>query len=132
MIRRPPRSTLFPYTTLFRSAHPVVETDSLGLERPLDAERGELVGDHPERPAGAVGGPVGGSEGQDLRRGLAFVARAEHAVAALGPDRIRSEFGGPPRPFGGDDDPAPHHGVFSQFRHSVASWGARRRQMFFL
>src|SRR2546430_6365679 len=23
MIRRPPRSTLFPYTTLFRSAHPV-------------------------------------------------------------------------------------------------------------
>src|SRR5688572_32415175 len=24
MIRRPPRSTLFPYTTLFRSGHPVV------------------------------------------------------------------------------------------------------------
>src|SRR3712207_9351656 len=24
MIRRPPRSTLFPYTTLFRSAHPAV------------------------------------------------------------------------------------------------------------
>src|SRR5256885_9547120 len=24
MIRRPPRSTLFPYTTLFRSDHPVV------------------------------------------------------------------------------------------------------------
>src|SRR5258708_14266335 len=24
MIRRPPRSTLFPYTTLFRSAHPLV------------------------------------------------------------------------------------------------------------
>src|SRR2546425_7152014 len=26
MIRRPPRSTLFPYTTLFRSADPVRET----------------------------------------------------------------------------------------------------------
>src|SRR3712207_7780816 len=25
MIRRPPRSTLFPYTTLFRSAYPVVK-----------------------------------------------------------------------------------------------------------
>src|SRR5438045_6574748 len=25
MLRRPPRSTLFPYTTLFRSAHTVVE-----------------------------------------------------------------------------------------------------------
>src|SRR3712207_7870289 len=32
MIRRPPRSTLFPYTTLFRSAH-----DAAGLRRdPLD------------------------------------------------------------------------------------------------
>src|SRR2546430_9992733 len=30
MIRRPPRSTLFPYTTLFRS-----------VERPLHADRGE-------------------------------------------------------------------------------------------
>src|SRR3712207_7366814 len=30
MIRRPPRSTLFPYTTLFRSSsHPVVETGRL-------------------------------------------------------------------------------------------------------
>src|SRR2546422_5789140 len=29
MIRRPPRSTLFPYTTLFRSAHPA---DRLGQE----------------------------------------------------------------------------------------------------
>src|SRR6266853_3289741 len=27
MIRRPPRSTLFPYTTLFRSSHPVDFTD---------------------------------------------------------------------------------------------------------
>src|ERR1017187_10930824 len=25
MIRRPPRSTLFPYTTLFRSRHPLLE-----------------------------------------------------------------------------------------------------------
>src|SRR3712207_8137192 len=38
MIRRPPRSTLFPYTTLFRSAEgfeppsSVLETDSLAIE----------------------------------------------------------------------------------------------------
>src|SRR5260221_5086931 len=25
MIRRPPRSTLFPYTTLFRSSHPLIQ-----------------------------------------------------------------------------------------------------------
>src|SRR3712207_7405809 len=41
MIRRPPRSTLFPYTTLFRSVHeeelPLVVTDVLPEpERPLD------------------------------------------------------------------------------------------------
>src|SRR2546427_7201077 len=44
MIRRPPRSTLFPYTTLFRSrakypaAHPPEVHRELGRERP----RGEL------------------------------------------------------------------------------------------
>src|SRR5256885_10141970 len=30
MIRRPPRSTLFPYTTLFRSQRPCRRPDSLG------------------------------------------------------------------------------------------------------
>src|SRR3712207_6884306 len=31
MIRRPPRSTLFPYTTLFRSRHLVAGPDAAGL-----------------------------------------------------------------------------------------------------
>ena len=31
MIRRPPRSTLFPYTTLFRSATTVNQADARGL-----------------------------------------------------------------------------------------------------
>src|SRR2546430_12546880 len=43
MIRRPPRSTLFPYTTLFRSA--------LGL-RPLESE--QLVLPPTPRPAEAI------------------------------------------------------------------------------
>src|SRR5258707_5867274 len=36
MIRRPPRSTLFPYTTLFRSVLPLVDSISVspGLMRP--------------------------------------------------------------------------------------------------
>src|SRR5256885_8332882 len=36
MIRRPPRSTLFPYTTLFRSVHLLCGRDTLGscLDRP--------------------------------------------------------------------------------------------------
>src|SRR5256885_12836482 len=33
MIRRPPRSTLFPYTTLFRSLHASGATATIGAER---------------------------------------------------------------------------------------------------
>src|SRR2546426_3849464 len=47
MIRRPPRSTLFPYTTLFRSA---------GFERALEAQRARSREDR----AGAGGGGGGG------------------------------------------------------------------------
>src|SRR3712207_8788451 len=46
MIRRPPRSTLFPYTTLFRSAD-VVEVE-VGEHEQVDGahpERAEAVGD---------------------------------------------------------------------------------------
>src|SRR3712207_8678232 len=49
MIRRPPRSTLFPYTTLFRSAHPG-EHPLRGHER-LPRHRGRL----PSLPAGKLG-----------------------------------------------------------------------------
>src|SRR5258708_18262219 len=35
MIRRPPRSTLFPYTTLFRSAPPRL-TEGIGLEMMME------------------------------------------------------------------------------------------------
>src|SRR2546426_12618209 len=44
MIRRPPRSTLFPYTTLFRS--PVLHVDAEGIEAlPRHDLRGEPMGD---------------------------------------------------------------------------------------
>src|SRR5260370_20632498 len=36
MIRRPPRSTLFPYTTLFRSRHLGLRVDDRGNEVPID------------------------------------------------------------------------------------------------
>src|SRR3989475_7777965 len=42
MIRRPPRSTLFPYTTLFRSHHPILPGEQ-EEQRALDAIP---VGDH--------------------------------------------------------------------------------------
>src|SRR3712207_6889296 len=41
MIRRPPRSTLFPYTTLFRSRHDGAERRAKVVDRPrVDAEAG--------------------------------------------------------------------------------------------
>src|SRR3989441_12641984 len=39
MIRRPPRSTLFPYTTLFRSCPPGCSTASEVLPQPLSPQR---------------------------------------------------------------------------------------------
>src|SRR5687768_18231948 len=65
MIRRPPRSTLFPYTTLFRSAR--------GQVRNVDVARARVAADRPLglRPAGdledlepGAGGPV-----RDLQEG---------------------------------------------------------------
>src|SRR3712207_8560791 len=55
MIRRPPRSTLFPYTTLFRSRHAGVPSPAGGGEvpdrvRPAAAAHdvcGQAVGRHP-------------------------------------------------------------------------------------
>src|SRR2546430_4439843 len=64
MIRRPPRSTLFPYTTLFRSrddiddaaghgrAGLVVGRGALGA-RPAEAEAGHEVDDDAQRGGGA-------------------------------------------------------------------------------
>src|SRR5258708_31539367 len=40
MIRRPPRSTLFPYTTLFRSLHEALEAHG----EPVDVVRKAVVG----------------------------------------------------------------------------------------
>src|SRR3712207_6905600 len=55
MIRRPPRSTLFPYTTLFRSQDPELEV-AAALEFPASAslgrDAGEIAG------LGRIGVPV--------------------------------------------------------------------------
>src|SRR3712207_8542355 len=59
MIRRPPRSTLFPYTTLFRSrlhVDPVPEREQLGApHRRVHARRRERRGLAPHGPHGRLG-----------------------------------------------------------------------------
>src|SRR6267154_6886574 len=79
MIRRPPRSTLFPYTTLFRSSAPAADAR---------AHRDQAAGRHPRRaarrprPVPPGGGPAmdrphGGAAGHD---------RADSAGAVMTPD----------------------------------------------
>src|SRR2546421_3384898 len=62
MIRRPPRSTLFPYTTLFRSQQVGRRLTGLEGQPDLDLARGEVVGSrrHGRREQGP---------GRDLDRG---------------------------------------------------------------
>src|SRR3712207_7665908 len=49
MIRRPPRSTLFPYTTLFRSVRPAVPDDIPAAPSPCTHGRSPIASPH--RPA---------------------------------------------------------------------------------
>src|SRR3712207_8615052 len=71
MIRRPPRSTLFPYTTLFRShlaeLRLLREARTGPVRRPQHGPRGRL--DHlPPRPAARAGGPAAPLRRGGLRR----------------------------------------------------------------
>src|SRR2546426_8997289 len=56
MIRRPPRSTLFPYTTLFRSHLDRRGVDLLGAWESATRRRGAGAGRVPRR--GGAGGPA--------------------------------------------------------------------------
>src|SRR2546425_6762563 len=49
MIRRPPRSTLFPYTTLFRSPRPGSRLSEEGRQAPLGVQRAHQAGDRVRR-----------------------------------------------------------------------------------
>src|SRR3712207_7034652 len=63
MIRRPPRSTLFPYTTLFRSRTPGSASPPLRTILPLRDEPHAIAGDPaPGAPAGC--GVLGGARGR--------------------------------------------------------------------
>src|SRR3712207_8142638 len=72
MIRRPPRSTLFPYTTLFRSSagwrkEPSNEAQGRGLAAAAGAKKGhQLTGLNRERKVFKnLGGPVMGRRSEE-------------------------------------------------------------------
>src|SRR2546422_7438769 len=66
MIRRPPRSTLFPYTTLFRSRTKPKSRDKHGLDKERAPRRDAYRLGRPDqngRRAGAPGGRIPSGEG---------------------------------------------------------------------
>src|SRR2546427_7803562 len=69
MIRRPPRSTLFPYTTLFRSHHDAMV---IPVETGFDEQRG--VGDGDTSLAGV---------GEELDQGCLFLADEDRKSTRL-------------------------------------------------
>src|SRR5690242_21548450 len=75
MIRRPPRSTLFPYTTLFRSLHDLVHAD-VGKQQDIGCERAQ--GFDPGARALGLG---------EKRHAGRLPARRVGRVARLGRDR---------------------------------------------
>src|SRR2546422_2918068 len=86
MIRRPPRSTLFPYTTLFRSRSEDPHQDGRDVHAPEDTTDGDAVG--PERVSFRPRSRCRRSEpevrrvdgGADLREGLALGPLAHHVT----------------------------------------------------
>src|SRR3712207_8544306 len=72
MIRRPPRSTLFPYTTLFRSEALAFYTDKLGMELRDDVTVPEM---------GNFRWLAVGVPGQDVA--IALMARSEEHTSEL-------------------------------------------------
>ena len=77
MIRRPPRSTLFPYTTLFRSRGCALARDRARLPRRpgRDSTGDHLVPTPPAADRGHVGTPDRGEDRGDARPGSHSSAR---------------------------------------------------------
>src|SRR5260221_2176496 len=76
MIRRPPRSTLFPYTTLFRSLAHGQDADAGGDGRCTRAGRADHRHDHHARDGLHAGRPTGRSEEHTLNSSHTVISYA--------------------------------------------------------
>src|SRR2546421_10637510 len=95
MIRRPPRSTLFPYTTLFRSLY------CLGSDHPGSQCRDGVCGTNKSTDCDGVLGGKGGSANESIEEGrfdhLRISCAADWCMCALlrlspTQDRITSQY----------------------------------------
>src|SRR3989441_12345010 len=92
MIRRPPRSTLFPYTTLFRSARDVTLVEHRVGVRPMPSDRHTIAGRIPgfenawmiATHSGVTLGPLlGRLLADELIRGAPSATRSEEHTSEL-------------------------------------------------
>src|SRR3712207_6974416 len=84
MIRRPPRSTLFPYTTLFRSRDAARGRDGRRrLGEAADRRRLVVERDHPVQPLAGPAGQAGQGGGARRRRLPAGVRQIGRATSEL-------------------------------------------------
>src|SRR5215216_1429778 len=125
MIRRPPRSTLFPYTTLFRSC---AARRLAGRVRGRAGRRGRTVGLRQVDPAahhGHARARVGWkrARGGPRRRGA---RRARARRAARGPDRLRVPAVLPARRHDGARERRDRAALYRRERLRAARAGARR------
>src|SRR5256885_6697891 len=82
MIRRPPRSTLFPYTTLFRSAHRLQHRVEVGDHLADDLVSGGQRGGQ-RADVGHQGGDVGALALEDLDDLAGELVRSEEHTSEL-------------------------------------------------
>src|SRR5688572_31624411 len=75
MIRRPPRSTLFPYTTLFRSAHMLASEAEMEVGRIRKGAVGDLNGNGRAGEAGAQDQPRSEEHTSELQSQSNLVCR---------------------------------------------------------
>src|SRR5258708_14428786 len=86
MIRRPPRSTLFPYTTLFRSKLKCL-ADGVGLNSDVGLGIDELRAKGEEECAGRVDRIAGCTESNPERK-AALLRSEEHTSELQSPDHL--------------------------------------------
>src|SRR3989442_2963256 len=78
MIRRPPRSTLFPYTTLFRSGLPQMDIEAFDLRGRKPALSPVVRLEQSARLFVVPDGVCDGEDGRSLHPGLYTVRSEEH------------------------------------------------------
>src|SRR2546430_16210139 len=99
MIRRPPRSTLFPYTTLFRSnsGRRLRSVDVAHAIEPLPAQQRVFRGEggvlaelalHPQACLDVIGSPEVRIEAQHVRRARLREGIPRQRVARIGPNDL--------------------------------------------